>query len=60
VNECILENNKEVKPFVDVAPPWGEPRISGVPWFSLCCVISIMNMLSSWIMMFNKYIYVIS
>jgi hypothetical protein len=27
---------------VDVAPPWGEPRIFGVSWFSRCNVISIM------------------
>jgi hypothetical protein len=55
VNRCnILVNNKEVKRFVDVAPPWGEPHISGVPWFSLCCIIYVMNLLSAWIMMCNR------
>jgi hypothetical protein len=46
-----------VKQFVDVAPPWGEPRISGVSWFSLCNVISIMHLLSSSIMMSNECIF---
>jgi hypothetical protein len=34
----ILANNKEAKQFVEVAPPWGEPHISGVSWFALCSV----------------------
>jgi hypothetical protein len=39
VNGCnILENNKEAKQFLDVAPPWGEPRIYGVSCFALCYV----------------------
>jgi hypothetical protein len=42
---------------VDVAPPWGESRISGVSWFALCCVISVMNLLSALIMMCNRYIF---
>jgi hypothetical protein len=50
----ILENNREVKKFLDVAPPWGEPRISGVSWFSLCFVIYVMNILSALIMMCNR------
>jgi hypothetical protein len=33
---------KKAKRLVDVAPHWGEPRISGVLWFSLCNVISVM------------------
>jgi hypothetical protein len=53
----ILANNKEAKRFVDVAPPWGEPRISGVSWFSLCSVISVMHFLSALIMMCNEYIF---
>jgi hypothetical protein len=47
-------NNKEVKRLVDVAPHWGEPRISGVLWFSLCYVISVINLLSALIMMCNR------
>jgi hypothetical protein len=55
VNECnILANNKEAKRFVDVAPPWCEPHIFGVSWFSLCYVISVMNLLSGLIMMYNR------
>jgi hypothetical protein len=55
--ECkILANNKEAKKFVDVAPPWGEPRIFGVSWFSLCSVISVMHLLSALIIMCNEYI----
>jgi hypothetical protein len=43
VNECNRQaNNKEAKQLVDVAPYWGEPHISGILWFSLCNVISIM------------------
>ena len=53
----ILVNNKKVKQFVDVAPPWGEPRISGVSWFSLCSVIYVMHFLSALIMMCNEYIF---
>jgi hypothetical protein len=53
----ILVNNKEAKWFVDVAPPWGEPRISGVSWFSLCSVIFVMHFLSALIMMCNEYIF---
>jgi hypothetical protein len=53
----ILANNKEAKRFVDVAPPWGEPRISGVSWFSLCSVIYVMHFLSALIMMCNEYIF---
>ena len=54
MNGCkVLANNKEVKQFVDVAPPWGEPCISGVSWFALCCVISVMNLLNALIMMCN-------
>jgi hypothetical protein len=45
----ILANNKEAKRFVEVAPPWGEPHIFGVSWFSLRYVISIMNLLSDWL-----------
>jgi hypothetical protein len=43
----ILVNNKEANWFVDVAPPWGEPRISGVSWFSLCSAIFVMYFLSA-------------
>jgi hypothetical protein len=51
VTECkILVNNKEAKRFVDVAPPWGEPRISSVSSFALCCVIFVMHF------MCNEYI----
>jgi hypothetical protein len=50
----ILANNKEAKRFVNIAPPWGEPRISGVSWFSLCNVISVMHFLSALIMMCNE------
>jgi hypothetical protein len=58
VNGCkILENNKEVKQFLDVAPPWGEPHISGVSWFSLYSVIFFMHLLSALIMMCNEYIF---
>jgi hypothetical protein len=35
-------NNKEAKRLVDVAPHWGEPRISGVLWFDLCNFIYVM------------------
>ena len=43
MNECKIQaHNKEAKRLVDVAPHWGEPRISGVSWFSLCNVISVM------------------
>jgi len=52
----ILANNKEVKQFLDVAPPWGEPCISGVSWFSLCSVIFVMHFLSDLIMMCSEYI----
>jgi hypothetical protein len=52
----ILSNNKEVKRFVDVVPPWGEPRISGVSWFSLCSVIYVMHFLSALIIMCDEYI----
>jgi hypothetical protein len=37
-----FDNNKEAKRLVDIAPHWGEPRISGVLWFALCNVISVM------------------
>jgi hypothetical protein len=53
MNVRFWTNNKEVKQFVDIAPPWGEPRISSVSWFSLCCVIYVMNFLSDLIMMCN-------
>ena len=53
----ILVNNKEVKWFVDVAPPWGEPSISSVSWFVLCNVIYVMHLLSALIMMCNEYIF---
>jgi hypothetical protein len=53
----ILVNNKEAKRFVDVSPPWGEPRISGVSWFSLCSVIYVMLLLSALIMMCNESIF---
>ena len=53
----ILANNKEVKWFVDVAPPWGEPCIYGVSWFSLCNVISVMHLLSALTMMCNESIF---
>jgi hypothetical protein len=46
-----------VKQFVDVAPPWGEPHISGVSWFALCSVISVIHFLSALIMMCNEYIF---
>jgi hypothetical protein len=42
---------------VDVAPPWGEPRRSGVSWFDLCSVIYVMHFLSALIMMCNAYIF---
>jgi hypothetical protein len=42
---------------VDVAPPWGEPHISGVSWFSLCSAIFVMHFLSALIMMCNEYIF---
>jgi hypothetical protein len=45
---------KKAKRLVDVAPSWGEPRISGVLWFSLCYVISVINLLSSLIMLCNR------
>jgi hypothetical protein len=47
-------NNKEAKNLVDVAPHWGEPRIFGVLWVALCCVIFVMNLLSDLIMMCNR------
>jgi hypothetical protein len=50
-------NNKEAKWFVDVAPPWGEPHISGVSWVGLCYVIYVMNLLSDLIMMYDGYIF---
>jgi hypothetical protein len=53
----ILANNKEAKQFVDIAPPWGEPHISGVSWFALCSVISVMHFLSALIIMCNEYIF---
>ena len=53
----ILVNNKEANRFVDVAPPWGEPRISSVSWFSLCSVIYVMLLLSVLIIMCNEYIF---
>jgi hypothetical protein len=57
VTECkISMNNKEVKRFVDIAPPWGEPRISGVSWFVLCCVIYVMNLLSVLIMIDRSFV----
>jgi hypothetical protein len=58
VPECnILANKKEVKWFVDVAPSWGEPRISGVSWFALYSFILVMHFLSALIMMCNVYIF---
>jgi hypothetical protein len=53
----ILENNKEAKRFLDVAPPWGEPCISGVSWFFLCNVFHAIHLLSALIMMCNVYIF---
>jgi hypothetical protein len=50
----ILANNRKAKQFVGVAPPWGEPHTSSVSWFSLCCVIFVMNLLSALIMMCNR------
>ena len=36
---------KKVKRLVDIAPHWGEPRISGVSWLALCNVIFVMLLL---------------
>ena len=54
MTECkILVDNKEVKWLVDVAPHWGEPRISGVSLFSLCYFISVMALFSALIIIYN-------